>query len=218
MAVKVTNISFPGFCANCYLVTDMATNESLLVDPGAYGERQKEYIKSQGVEKLRYILLTHGHFDHMLGVECFRQTLGGEVVIHSFDEDKLLSADKSLYSRFDRDNPFMSASADITVKDGDKLPFGNETIEVIHTPGHTKGGVCYKIRDLLFTGDTLFKGTIGRVDFPDSDEDEMLSSLIKLDKLSGDYKIYPGHEGVTTLAFEKKANQYMILAHRRADK
>ena len=218
MAVKVTNISFPGFCANCYLMTDMATNESLLVDPGAYGERQKEYIKAQGVEKLRYILLTHGHFDHMLGAERFRRELGGEVVIHEKDEDKLSSADKSLYSRFDRENPFMPVSADITVKDGDILPFGNESIKVIHTPGHTKGGVCYKIRDLLFTGDTLFKGTIGRVDFPDSDEDEMLSSLIRLDKLDLDYKIYPGHEGVTTLEFEKKANQYMILAHRRADK
>lgn len=215
MAVKVTNISFPGFCANCYLVTDMATNESLLVDPGAYGERQKEYIKSQGVDNLKYILLTHGHFDHMLGVERFRQELGGKVVIHTDDEDKLSSAVGSLYSHFDRDNSFAPATADITVKDGDTLPFGNETVEVIHTPGHTKGGVCYKIRDLLFTGDTLFKGTIGRTDFPDSDEMEMLESLIKLDKLDTDYKIYPGHEGVTTLEFEKKANQYMKLAHRR---
>ncbi len=215
MAVKVTNITFPGFCANCYLVTDMATNESLLVDPGAFAERQKDYIKSQGIENLRYILLTHGHFDHMLGVEKFRQEFSAKVVIHPMDEDKLSSAEKSLYSRFDRDNPFVPTGADISVNDGDTLPFGNETIEVIHTPGHTKGGVCYKIRDLLFTGDTLFKGTIGRTDFPDSDENEMLESLIKLDKLDMDYKIYPGHEGVTTLDFEKKANQYMILAHRR---
>lgn len=215
MAVKVTNISFPGFAANCYLVTDMATNESLLVDPGAYGERQKEYIKSQGAEKLSYILLTHGHFDHMLGAEKFRKELGGKTVIHCLDEDKLCSAQKSLYSLFDRDGEFVPTTADITVNDGDTLPFGSETIEVIHTPGHTKGGVCYKIRDLLFTGDTLFKSTIGRTDFPDSDEDEMLSSLIRLDKLQSDYKIYPGHEGVTTLDFEKKANRYMILAHRR---
>ena len=218
MALKVTNIAFPGFTANCYLVTDMATGESLLVDPGAYGERQRDYIKSQGIDSLKYILLTHGHFDHMLGVEKFRQEFSAKVVIHRLDEDKLSSAVKSLYSRFDRENPFVSTSADITVNDGDILPFGNETIEVIHTPGHTKGGVCYKIRDLLFTGDTLFKSTIGRTDFPDSDEMEMLESLIKLDKLELNYKIYPGHEGVTTLDFEKKTNQYMKLAHRRADK
>ena len=215
MALKVTDISFPGFTANCYLVTDMSTGESFLVDPGAYGKRQSDYIKSQGIDKLSYILLTHGHFDHMLGAEKFRQEFSAKVVIHCLDEDKLSSAVGSLYSHFDRDNSFAPTSADITVKDGDTLPFGKETIEVIHTPGHTKGGVCYKIRDLLFTGDTLFKSTIGRTDFPDSDEMEMLESLIKLDKLDMDYKIYPGHEGVTTLEFEKKANQYMKLAHRR---
>ena len=215
MALKVTNISFSGFTANCYLVTDMASGESFLVDPGAYGERQKDYIKAQGIDNLKYILLTHGHFDHMLGVEKFRQEFSAKVVIHSLDEDKLSSADKSLYSRFDRENPFVPTSADIVVKDGDKLNLGDETIEVIHTPGHTKGGVCYKVRDLLFTGDTLFKTTIGRTDFPDSDEMEMLESLIKLDKLDMNYKIYPGHEGVTTLDFEKETNRYMKLAHRR---
>jgi glyoxylase-like metal-dependent hydrolase (beta-lactamase superfamily II) len=218
MALKVTDISFPGFTANCYLVTDMSTGESFLVDPGAYGKRQSDYIKSQGIDKLSYILLTHGHFDHMLGAEKFRQEFSAKVVIHCLDEDKLSSAVGSLYSHFDRDNSFAPTSADITVKDGDTLPFGKETIEVIHTPGHTKGGVCYKIRDLLFTGDTLFKSTIGRTDFPDSDEMEMLESLIKLDKLDMNYKIYPGHEGVTTLDFEKQTNKYMKLAHKRADK
>ena len=218
MALKVTDISFPGFTANCYLVTDMSTGESFLVDPGAYGKRQSDYIKSQGIDKLSYILLTHGHFDHMLGAEKFRQEFSAKVVIHCLDEDKLSSAVGSLYSHFDRDNSFAPTSADITVKDGDTLPFGKETIEVIHTPGHTKGGVCYKIRDLLFTGDTLFKGTIGRTDFPDSDEMEMLESLIRLDKLEMNYKIYPGHEGVTTLDFEKQTNKYMKLAHKRADK
>ena len=211
MALKVTNISFSGFTANCYLVTDIASGESFLVDPGAYGERQKDYIKAQGIDKLKYILLTHGHFDHMLGVEKFRQEFSAKVVIHSLDEDKLSSADKSLYSRFDRENPFMPTSADILVKDGDKLDLGDETIEVIHTPGHTKGGVCYKVRDLLFTGDTLFKTTIGRTDFPDSDENEMLSSLKKLYTMEGDFRIYPGHEGTSTLSYEKQTNRYMKL-------
>ncbi len=215
MSLKIVNISFPGFCANCYLVIDESTNDSFLVDPGAYGERQAAYIKSLGIEKLRYILLTHGHFDHILGAEKFRQGFSAKVVIHHLDEDKLGSEVKSLYFHFDRESDFIPTSADITVDDGDNLPFGNETVEVIHTPGHTKGGVCYKIGDALFTGDTLFKSNIGRTDFPDSDENEMLESLIKLDKLSLDYKIYPGHEGVTTLDFEKKTNYYMKLAHRR---
>ena len=209
--LKVTTLTFPCFSANCYLVTDDSTGESLLIDPGSYGERQKDFIKSQGVESLKYILLTHGHFDHMIGVERFRNAFSGEVVVHENDSDKLSSAVGSLYSRFEREIPFATADADIKVKDGDSLPFGSGEIEVIHTPGHTKGCVCYKIGDCLFTGDTLFRGSIGRVDFPDSDENEMLSSLKKLNSVEGDYKVYPGHEGASTLPYEKQTNRYMLL-------
>lgn len=209
--LKVTTLTFPCFSANCYLVTDEETGESLLIDPGSYGERQKDFIKAQGVEKLKYILLTHGHFDHMIGVERFRNAFSGEVVVHENDSDKLSSAVGSLYSRFEREIPFASATADIKVKDGDSLPFGKYEIEVIHTPGHTKGCVCYKIGDCLFTGDTLFRGSIGRTDFPDSDEGEMLSSLKKLNAIEGDYKVYPGHEGTSTLSYEKQTNRYMLL-------
>ena len=209
--LKITTITFPCFAANCYLVTDEKTGEALLIDPGSYGERQKAFIKAQGVESLKYILLTHGHFDHMIGVERFRSTFSGEVVIHEDDKDKISSDEGSLYSRFEREIPFAQATADITVKDGDKLTFGEYEIEVIHTPGHTKGGVCYKIGDVLFTGDTLFKDSIGRVDFPDSDKEEMLASLKKLYSLDGDYRVYPGHESATTLDFERKYNYYMKL-------
>ncbi len=209
--LKITNISFPGFCANCYLTVDERTNEGFLVDPGAYGERQAAYIKSLGIEKLKYILLTHGHYDHILGVEKFREVFGGQVVVHSLDEEKLSSKMKSLHFIGGIGSKFIPAKADILVKDGDRIPFGGGEIEILHTPGHTKGGVCYKIGDVLFTGDTLFKGTIGRTDFPDSDENEMLSSLKKLYALEGDYKVYPGHEDTTTLGFEKKYNPYMKL-------
>ena len=209
--LKVTNLTFPCFSANCYLVTDESTGESLLVDPGSYGDRQRDFIKSQGIESLKYILLTHGHFDHMIGVERFRNAFGGEVVIHQNDKDKISSAVGSLYSRFEREIPFAEATADITVKDGDRLPFGGGEIEVIHTPGHTKGCVCYKIGDCLFTGDTLFRGSIGRTDFPDSNQNEMLASLKKLYSIEGDFKVYPGHEGTSTLSYEKQTNPYMKL-------
>ena len=215
MSLSIKVITFPCFSANCYLVTDSQTGESLLIDPGSYGERQREYIKAQGVEKLRYILLTHGHYDHMLGTEKFRDAFGGEVAVHSADEEKLSSEMKSLFSFGGDGRAFASAKADIILSDGDRLPFGKGEIEVLHTPGHTKGGVCYIIGDVMFTGDTLFRGTIGRTDFPDSDEMEMLESLIKLDKLTDDYKIYPGHELTSTLSYEKQTNKYMKLAHRR---
>lgn len=209
--LKVTNLTFPCFSANCYLVTDESTGESLLIDPGSYGDRQRDFIKAQGIESLKYILLTHGHFDHMIGVERFRNAFGGEVVVHENDSDKLSSAVGSLYSRFEREIPFAEATADITVKDGDRLPFGGGEIEVIHTPGHTKGCVCYKIGDCLFTGDTLFRGSIGRTDFPDSNQNEMLASLKKLYSIEGDFKVYPGHEGTSTLSYEKQTNPYMKL-------
>ena len=209
--LKVTTLTFPCFSANCYLVTDESTNESLLIDPGSYGDRQRDFIKSQGIESLKYILLTHGHFDHMIGVERFRSAFGGEVVVHENDSDKLSSAVGSLYSRFEREIPFAEATADIKVKDGDSLPFGGGTIEVIHTPGHTKGCVCYKIGDCLFTGDTLFRGSIGRTDFPDSNQNEMLASLKKLYSIEGAFKVYPGHEGTSTLSYEKQTNPYMKL-------
>ena len=209
--LKVTTLTFPCFSANCYLITDESTGESLLIDPGSYGDRQRDFIKSQGIESLKYILLTHGHFDHMIGVERFRNAFGGEVVIHQNDKDKISSAVGSLYSRFEREIPFAEATADITVKDGDRLPFGGGEIEVIHTPGHTKGCVCYKIGDCLFTGDTLFRGSIGRTDFPDSNQNEMLASLKKLYSIEGDFKVYPGHEGTSTLSYEKQTNPYMKL-------
>ncbi len=207
MSYKVTLINFPGFTANCYLVTDEKTKNSLLVDPGAYGVKQSEYIKSQGIESLRYILLTHGHYDHIMGVKRFKEDFGAEVVIHEKDEDCLRSPIKSL--AITHGLSFPKAEADVVVRGGDSLIFGEDKIEVIHTPGHTKGCVCYKLGDMLFTGDTLFKGTVGRTDFPGSSYVEMLESLTKLKGLTGDYKIFPGHEGATTLENERRNNPYM---------
>ena len=206
MAYKVTEITFPGFTANCYLVCDEDTKDAFLIDPGAYGLRQSEYIKSQGVN-LRYILLTHGHYDHMLGVKQFKEDFGAKVVIHNEDEACLSSPLKSL--AITHGLKFPKTEADMLVGDGDTLAFGNSEIEVIHTPGHTKGSVCYKLSDMLFTGDTLFKGTVGRTDFPGGSYKEILASVQKLASLEGDYKVYPGHEGLTTLENERRNNPYM---------
>lgn len=207
MALKVTEITFPGFTANCYLVTDEDTKEAFLIDPGAYGKRQSEYIKSQGVN-LRYILLTHGHYDHILGVKQFKEDFSdAKVVIHTEDEACLASPIKSLAITHGLNFP--KTQADILVSDGDTLPFADTEIEVIHTPGHTKGSICYKLSDMLFTGDTLFKGTVGRTDFPGGSYKEIIQSVGKLKDMDGDLKVYPGHEGTTTLENERRNNPYM---------
>lgn len=207
MAFKVTELTFPGFTANCWLVSDEDTKEAFLTDPGAYGVRQSEYIKSQGVN-LRYILLTHGHYDHILGVRQFKEAFPeAKIVIHTEDAGCLTSPVKSL--AITQALRFPKTEADVLVSDGDRLPFGNNEIEVIHTPGHTRGSVCFKLGDMLLTGDTLFRGTVGRTDFPGGSYKEMLSSVQKLAGLDGDYKVYPGHEGTTTLENERRNNPYM---------
>lgn len=206
MALKVTLLSFPGFTANCYLAVDDETNEGFLVDPGAYSKRNSDYIKSQ-CSTLKYILLTHGHFDHITGVKEFRDDFNSKVVIHKNDEPCLRDSLKSLGVTQLLHSP--KIDADIIAEDKDRLPFSSDEIEVIHTPGHTKGGVCYKIGDVLFTGDTLFKGTVGRTDFPGGSLQEIMKSLKKLNGLQGSLKIYPGHESETTLDFERENNPYM---------
>lgn len=206
MALTVTLLTFPGFTANCYFVFDDKTNEGFLVDPGAYTKRHEEYIKSH-CKCLKYILLTHGHFDHISGVKQFRDAFDAKVVIHEKDEACLRDSIKSLGISQGLSSP--GIKADITVTDGDELNFNDAKIKVIHTPGHTKGGVCYMIDDMLFTGDTLFKGTVGRTDFPGGSMKEIVASVNRVGSLSGDYKVYPGHEGETTLNFERNNNPYM---------
>ncbi len=194
----------PTFAANCYILKDEESGEALVVDPGVCDSRFEAMLRETGISKLRYILLTHGHFDHIFGVSELKKNFGGDIVIHEADAECLGNEKASLAYYFregqNRDK------ADITVSDGDELAFGKYTIGVMHTPGHTPGCVCYIIEDMMFSGDTLFKGSIGRTDFPHSDVKQMIASLRKLVAIEGDYNVYPGHEGATTLSREKKFN------------
>lgn len=205
--LKLTTFA-PGMVyANCYIVTDEESKEAFVVDPGVYNKRFEAALRAAGVEKLRYILLTHGHFDHISGVKALKEDFGGDVVIHREDAGCLYDKSKSLASKFFF--PQHDVTADVLVDDGQRLPFGEGEIEVIHTPGHTKGSVCYTIEDIMLSGDTLFKSSIGRTDFPGGSIEEMKESLKRLAALERNYSVYPGHAESTTLEAEKKYNPYM---------
>lgn len=189
---------------NCYILTDKQTGESALIDCTEDSEKMFSFIDGAS---LKYILLTHGHFDHIGGVASVKEKYGCKAVISQQDSPMTLSSKNSLaaYCGLKQAN----FTADITVNDGDIITLGNTKIKVMATPGHTKGGVCYIADDNIFTGDTLFFCSCGRTDFPGGSSAEIMQSLKKIASLEGDYNIYPGHDRISTLDFERKNNPYM---------
>ena len=195
--------------ANCYLIEDEKSGEAAIVDPGWYDEVITSVLESKNIN-LKYVLLTHGHFDHILGVYGLQHEDGAKVVIHQKDAEHLLDPKKSLCEG-NFPEPQYPVNADITVKDGDVLKLGDEEIKVMSTPGHTHGSVCYVLEKdrVIFSGDTLFCMTAGRTDFFDGSDEEMISSLKRLIALDGDYTVLPGHNRETTLESERKRNWYI---------
>ena len=206
MSLLVKKFAPPMVAANSYVIKDTVSGEAAVIDAGAFNNRFEDIIRSMGIEKLKYILLTHGHFDHIMGIRKLQKAFGGEIVIHSSDADCLKDSKKSLAGVFGYMCP--PFECDKTVTDGDVLTLGEEKIEVISTPGHTVGSVCYKSEKYIFSGDTLFNRGIGRTDFPGGSFDEILASISKLYALDGDFIVCPGHGDESTLSFERENNPY----------
>lgn len=206
MNIEVRVCPLTPLMSNCCIIT-AENGDVAVVDPGSFGNKLRKTLEEEGVKELKYILLTHGHFDHISGAQKLKNSFGGKIAVHRLDAPCLKDPKESRASLFGLFSP--AVDSDILFEDGDKLPFGDGEIEIIHTPGHTVGSVCFKIGEHLFTGDTLFRLSIGRTDFPGGSMTEMMSSMKKLKALEGSYKVYPGHDTLSELDYEKAYNPYM---------
>lgn len=192
--------------ANNYLVVDEVSKEALLIDCSDYVPQIIDYVKENGLN-VKYILLTHGHFDHVLGINRMNEVLGANVYVHEGDKEQVVNT-RAVMTMFGLptegvENPKITG----TLSDAGELTLGTQVIKVIETPGHTPGGVCYLIGNCLFSGDTIFHGTIGRTDLPGGSFQQIKHSVKDVLFALDEYiKVYPGHGEPTSIGYEKKFN------------
>lgn len=203
--MQITTLHLGGLSTNCYIVP-CGGGEAVVIDIGDGAERLKQKLGEMNL-RVKAILLTHGHYDHVAGVEEIRAAYDCPVYIHEADAKMLTSGQANLAYQL-TDKPYTAVKAFNPLRDGDTLDLGELHVTVMHTPGHTPGGVCYFVENVMFSGDTLFYGSVGRIDLG-GNANQMRASLAKLAALPGDYEVYPGHFDSTSLAWEREHNPYM---------
>lgn len=211
--LKVQTFAVNFIDVNCYIISD-ETNEAVIVDCGAYADEEKaaisNYISQYGL-KICHLLCTHGHFDHILGNQFICDTYGIHPKLHIDDTETYYNAEIQMQMFLHRSFPLQIPSVELFLKDGDCIKFGNHSIRVISTPGHTPGGVCYYIEseNLLLSGDSLFQGSIGRCDLPGGNETSLKSNLRhKILTLPRNTRVLPGHGPSTTIDEEIRTNPF----------
>lgn len=195
------------FGENTYLIADKNTREGAVIDPGGDIKDLMKYIKENFIE-VKYIILTHGHGDHIGCVPELKKATNACIIAHSDEKEILLDKKKNLSYRM-HCGP-TEFEADEYVNEGDSVNLGDLKLKFIHTPGHTKGGMCIKVGNHMFTGDTLFAGSMGRTDLYSGDNKQMQKSLSRLKNYEDDIIVYPGHGPNTTMGIEKATNPYMV--------
>lgn len=204
--ISVTQIVLSDIYTNTYVIKDEATSALAVVDPACKSDKLIELINELSGD-LRFILLTHGHFDHIGGVKFVKEHFDVPVLIG--EKELTLLNSNALNGSALHNISVDKVEVDRALVDNDVIKLGESTLRFITTPGHTAGSGCYIVDDCIFSGDTLFCQCIGRTDFPTSSPADMAKSLEKLRDLEGDYNVLPGHDICTTLSAERKYNPYM---------
>lgn len=192
---------------NCYVLKDEETGEGIIIDAGDNGQEILAYVRDNGID-IKLLVNTHGHWDHIGAVDVLRDALGVQLAIHREDAPMLIASEEEMavYSVFvGKKKP-----AEILLEDGDVINFGKSSLKVIHTPGHTKGGICLYGGGCLFSGDTLFASSVGRTDLPGGDYHEILHSVnVALAQVADETKVYPGHGPASRMGRERRCNPYL---------
>ncbi len=203
--MRIDTLELGELGANCHVV-DCGNGICAAVDIGSSPDALLEFLTANHLT-LKAILLTHGHYDHIGGVEEVRAATGAQVYIHEADVPMLADAFLNHAAQISP-VPFRAVAEYRTVTDGETITVGSRTFTVLHTPGHTSGSVCFLTEDVMLSGDTLFRGSIGRTDLGGNVQ-EMRASLKKLCELEGEYTVLSGHGMKTTLDTERRSNPYM---------
>lgn len=195
----------------CYLIGDEQTQEGLFIDPADDTKVLLAEAKSHGLNRIKYIVNTHAHIDHVMGNAEMVKKTEAKIVIHEEDAASLVRTPRFMLEMF---RATASPPADSIVKEGDVIQVGNVKLKVIHTPGHSAGGMCLYVDGMVFTGDTLFVGSVGRTDFPGSSWEVLEASIRKkLYVLPGETVVFPGHnygpKPTTTIQYEKQHNPFV---------
>lgn len=196
-------VVYGDFITNCYVLD--RDGKCFIIDPGYQKERIQNYVKHEGL-KVEGILLTHAHIDHIEALDCFDVP----IYIHEIEYEVLMDDRLNGFGYFGKQKAYNLNHLEIRkINESTRIPLANEEIEVIHTPGHTIGGVCFKIGHDLYTGDTLFEGTVGKWDRPTANLEQLKTSVLKLIDQQPDYMlIHPGHGRSSTIGVEKQINSF----------
>ncbi|XUX01370.1 MAG: MBL fold metallo-hydrolase [Dehalogenimonas sp.] len=193
--------------ANCYIVADEKTKEGMIIDPGEDAEDIVHRVKELGL-KIQYIILTHSHFDHVAGTTSVKKATGARLVVHEADSSSL---NNSMLARLAGCTHQPVPEPDLLLKGWEDLSIGELHFTVLNVPGHTPGGIALYGQDVVFTGDTLFQGSIGRTDLPGGEYDQIIDNINRrLMILDDAVKVYPGHGEPTTIGFERKNNPFLV--------